>query len=317
MQNKFGIGYNGPPRKISMDEFVFREKAFNEEIQEYKDAYFADDLEGQFDALIDLIVFAVGAGLQHGFDMEEGVKRVMKANNFKDIVKTADDSKRGYKHDLVKPEGWREPYLQDLIKPSKYKGLIILDGPDACGKTTLAEHLRDNYGAVVFHSTWSPELENRMEKYMLQTMEMAISISQNQLVVLDRLWLSEMVYSHVFRPPSTRVALHTSLSALAFSSGARVIVCLPYDIQTTLNGFESMQKTRGEMYSTMLEVYRVYEGLYNGTFSTGGSNVYIEEIMPIGGLKEASNVVRYDYSSDGQDMEHFIKANNLVKTNDK
>lgn len=74
------------------------------------------DLEVQFDSLIDLTYVALGTAFHHGVDFDEGWRRVHEANMKKVLAKSADDSKRGYKFDVVKPKGWTPPDLSDLVK---------------------------------------------------------------------------------------------------------------------------------------------------------------------------------------------------------
>jgi hypothetical protein len=100
------------PQNISEEEKSFRCMALQEELDEYEEA---DTLVDQYDALLDLIVFAVGTLERHGFPLQEGFNAVMKANMTKEVGANA---KRGnFKNDLVKPISWRspEPELQKIL----------------------------------------------------------------------------------------------------------------------------------------------------------------------------------------------------------
>lgn len=68
-----------------------------------------------FDALIDLVYVALGTAYLHGFPFAQGWQRVQAANMQKVKAASADDSKRGYKNDIVKPPGWTAPVLDDLL----------------------------------------------------------------------------------------------------------------------------------------------------------------------------------------------------------
>lgn len=74
------------------------------------------NLEIQFDSLIDLVYVAIGTAYHHGVDFDEGWRRVHEANMNKVLAKSADESKRGYRFDVVKPKGWMPPDLSDLVK---------------------------------------------------------------------------------------------------------------------------------------------------------------------------------------------------------
>jgi predicted HAD superfamily Cof-like phosphohydrolase len=76
-------------------------------------------MEGQFDALIDLVYFALGRAYLHGFPFAEGWKRVHSKNMEKRRANpdAPNEGKRGSKLDIVKPEGWTPPILTDLVRP--------------------------------------------------------------------------------------------------------------------------------------------------------------------------------------------------------
>ena len=298
--------------------------AFHEEIEEYKAAAVVGDLEGQMDALIDLLVFTLGACEKHGFNnIEEAFERVMTANMSKQVVTCAEESKRGHKFDLKKPEGWRAPYLWDLIEDQPYKGLVILEGPDGCGKTTLAEFLRDNYGAHIIHSTWSKTLEPRMLNYMEETLDQALEIAKNQLVVLDRHWLSELVYADVYRGGSSLQDYHQKAhDALKFHDVfTNVVYCLPHDLELARLHFDKMKAEREEMYTDITEVIQAYAALWEGSdlYAFKTQSQYIKRLNFTGGLKHASHINmrfrRYDWTTDGKNMEVFTNSNILMGVN--
>jgi len=69
-----------------------------------------------FDSLIDLVYFTLGTVHAHRFPFEKGWRRVHRANMLKKRVERASESKRGSLFDVVKPEGWEAPVLDDLIE---------------------------------------------------------------------------------------------------------------------------------------------------------------------------------------------------------
>lgn len=113
---KFNLEYEGPPRLLAQDLHAFRSNFMEEELAEYCKAYAEQDLEGQLDALVDLVYVALGTAYLHGFDFNEAWRRVQHANMQKVRAQTSSDSKRGSMHDVVKPKGWRPPDLSDLVK---------------------------------------------------------------------------------------------------------------------------------------------------------------------------------------------------------
>jgi len=97
---------------FSAKEKEFRYTAMLEEIVEYRDADLPED---ELDALVDLVVFALGTVERMGWAdvYEEAFTRVMAANMQKQV---GTNKKRGDFHiDLIKPDGWEAPDLKDLV----------------------------------------------------------------------------------------------------------------------------------------------------------------------------------------------------------
>ena len=105
-QEHFGIRYHGKPRHLSNKEKNFYIEAFNEELYEYNAA---ETLEDEYDALIDLLIFASGALLRHGFS-PAGIEEVVKANMKKELGPIK-NKREEFELDLRKPEGWQAPDL--------------------------------------------------------------------------------------------------------------------------------------------------------------------------------------------------------------
>lgn len=105
MHTKFGLANTTGPSQLSEEEKRFRIAALREEIAEYEESA---DLVKQYDALLDLIVFAVGTLERHGFPLLAGFEAVMEANMAKQVGQNG-DKRGGFKRDLVKPAGWVGP----------------------------------------------------------------------------------------------------------------------------------------------------------------------------------------------------------------
>ena len=283
MHRKFGINYGGIPRPLEKDEYIFRCIAMQEELLEYIHSIFniedkstiketVDeikahletlelrtnmDLSEQFDALVDLSVFLRGACERQGFPYDEGWEEVMEANMRKELATSASQSKRGFKRDLIKPADWFPPNMKQFTYPS---GLIILDGPDATGKSYLAEKLATRFNGTVFHHTWSKEIDETIPSYFGTTLARCIEVVElGGLAIIDRLYLSEQIYSKVFRNNAEKWEQEmVNISIMVKQMNAIEIICLPYDKERFLNFFNSMVKQRSEMYGSMSEVYDEY-----------------------------------------------------------
>jgi hypothetical protein len=105
----FGTYYDGPPRSLDQEEKHFYFSCLSEEVGEY---LMAENLEDEYDALLDLLVFTLGALVRQGLPLD-GLSDVIYANLQKVVGPV---SKRGgYKFDLQKPEGWTPPDLSRYL----------------------------------------------------------------------------------------------------------------------------------------------------------------------------------------------------------
>lgn len=105
--------YDGGPRFLPEEVIKTRIMMLYEEVDEYQIASAQQNMEEILDALIDLIVFAVGTAYLHGFTdiFEEAWSRVLNAN----LKKFAGNKGRGSDCDMIKPENWKPPTFKDLI----------------------------------------------------------------------------------------------------------------------------------------------------------------------------------------------------------
>ena len=113
MHEKFGLANAVGPISLQKEEKEFRIAAMQEELNEYAEAETSVD---QYDALLDLIVFAVGTLERHGFPLLEGFEEVIKCNMAKELGQNG-KKRGGFKRDLVKPAGWTGPEekLMDIL----------------------------------------------------------------------------------------------------------------------------------------------------------------------------------------------------------
>jgi|TARA_R100001463_G_scaffold15313_3_gene40019 predicted HAD superfamily Cof-like phosphohydrolase len=111
---QFGINHERIP--FTQEEKDFRTLAMIEEVNEYMNAETKHD---ELDALIDVVVFALGTAERQGMldVFKEAYLRVMEANSKKEIGQNA--KRNNFKIDLVKPEGWKAADLEDLVSDSK------------------------------------------------------------------------------------------------------------------------------------------------------------------------------------------------------
>lgn len=101
------------PALLNGSEQLFRENFLSEELLEFQDASRQKDLPGAADALIDLVVVALGTAIMMGLPWQPLWTDVFRANMAKKRV-TSTRAQGGY--DLAKPEGWRPPETTTILK---------------------------------------------------------------------------------------------------------------------------------------------------------------------------------------------------------
>lgn len=114
--------------------------------------------------------------------------------------------------------------------------LIILEGPDGAGKSTLAERYAAQ-GFWVVHLDRFPRVKN-LARLHLEAMTPALN--RHRAVVLDRAWMTERVYGEVYRSGANRipVPLARMLERVAARCPTRVLLCLP-PVEACLKAFRS------------------------------------------------------------------------------
>jgi thymidylate kinase len=166
------------------------------------------------------------------------------------------------------------------VKPH---GILVVDGADGCGKTTLAEHLVKNHGARYLHAYY--RFKDRMPLYHLALLNRAVELGKDQLVVLDRWWMSELIYAAEYRggTPWPNVPF---IQDRAFMRYGVYVLCLPEDLRAYAARYKKLKATRYEMYESTVGVARRFNRLYQG-------------------LHRRPDVVRYNILNEGRDLGKF------------
>lgn len=134
--------------------------------------------------------------------------------------------------------------------------IIILEGPDCSGKSTLANNLIKESNGIYIHNTYYKGMDVVYEH--LHRFELAKQISNNGLnCFIDRMWLSELIYSKIYRDGVTNYNI--DILADVFKNVDLNIICLP-DKKKYLNLFEKNKEIRNEMFKeNMNKIYDEYE----------------------------------------------------------
>lgn len=138
--------------------------------------------------------------------------------------------------------------------------IIVLDGPDGSGKTTLGQAIAKRYKAHYLHLTY--RWKNNMDLYHWAALEFALKKSTHQMVVIDRWWPSELIYANVFRGGSPWKDFHVALDAAAQKHRIMYIGCVPNDRDAYLDHFNRLKNERKEMYDSMAAIYNEYYDMF-------------------------------------------------------
>ena len=166
-----------------------------------------------------------------------------------------------------------------MLTPVRSKPVIILEGPDGAGKTTLAHKLADRLGARYVHLG---PMTNVKDLGRIYVEAMLPAIQGYQTVIMDRAWFSEEPYGTVFREGKLRndSVIDAMLERLVLSCTGVVIYC-DTDPKRLVESFTSR---KGQEYldraDQMLAVARAYRDRMGRT---------------------ELSMFRYDYASDDVD----------------
>lgn len=119
---------------------------------------------------------------------------------------------------------------------STSKQLIIFEGPDGGGKSTVAKLFADTIDAEYVHMGPFRNVGTGLGRMFVDAMMPAVRGYRS--VVMDRCWISEKPYADAFREGKNRIQFTRTLDRLALRCGAQVFLCLP-SWETVKSTFES------------------------------------------------------------------------------
>lgn len=165
--------------------------------------------------------------------------------------------------------------------------VIVLEGPDCAGKSTLAEFLHLQWGAKVMHQSY--KFKDRMHQYHTAVLERVLKEREKQPVIVDRWWPSEAIYADAFRGGTKWPMMGRMLDRVAIQHGFIYVSCLPAsDPQRHLAMFNERAEAGGELFTTMGEVANMYR-LWDDR------------------MRRRLDTAHYDMFTDGQDLSGFAQ----------
>ena len=114
----FGQRIGEKPELPDIEERKLRIKLLDEEVFEYTDAEYADDLVEIADALADIIYIACGTAVSYGIPLDDVFAEVHRSNMAKLVdgkVIRREDGK------VQKPEGWTAPDIRSVLDKAHTK----------------------------------------------------------------------------------------------------------------------------------------------------------------------------------------------------
>ena len=156
--------------------------------------------------------------------------------------------------------------------------IIILDGPDGTGKTTLAKMLQKKLKADYLHLTyrWKEKI------FDYHTAAIRFAARKNKPIILDRWWPSEAIYAKGYRGGSDWPLQGRMCDRIARKFGAVYVYCLPESVQAAVIHHAELKAKREEMYDDIAVVADLYLKLWNGDSTHPDGGQYIDQVIRSG-----------------------------------
>lgn len=178
--------------------------------------------------------------------------------------------------------------------------IIVLDGPDAAGKTTLAEAMQRQLGDACCsyeHLTYIKENYAMWRANYNACFSAVANARHGKVHIIDRGWISENIYSAVYRGGSKLQYDVRGFDRISQRFGAIYVMCAPSPDFAVLN-HARMHANREEMYAPDERIRQVAEKYY--LLAHGGSKItqpydYVDSMMGVFNLR--NDVLPYDIST--------------------
>lgn len=180
------------------------------------------------------------------------------------------------------------------------KGIIVIDGCDGTGKTTLAEAICKRHGGVYIHNTY--RWPSKMPLYHTAALHRALKIARTRLVVIDRLWMSEAIYAEVYRNGSPWPHMGRMIDRIVRKVGG--VYILAQSPKNHKEKFEQLKSEREEMYDNVDRVRERFDQLFEGGLS-GHDRDYAQQLS-VFGMRLRDDVLPYRYDIEGRDIDVYI-----------
>ena len=170
--------------------------------------------------------------------------------------------------------------------------LIIVEGPDRSGKTTLAKYIAEQTKGIYIHASGDKTLHAGMMAYHKSILHTAaFARQQGHMVVLDRLWPSESVYGELLRPTNLgHVAYdYQVMRGNCISLKAQYVFCIPEDaVERHRQDPDHTHPYTDDQFRQIVEGYR-----------------YLANLLK---TSPGEPIIEYNVNKHGSDMRTFISS---------
>jgi thymidylate kinase len=180
------------------------------------------------------------------------------------------------------------------------KGLIIVDGCDGTGKTTLAKAICERFNGIYMHNTY--RWPTKMPLYHTAALHRALKLAKTRLVVIDRLWMSEAIYAEVYRGGSSWPHMGRMIDRIVRKHAGLYILTLSPEGHK--ERFDKLKTEREEMYDNVEAVRIRYDELFHGGFAMHDRD-YAQQLS-VHGMKDRHDVLGYRLDVEGTDIPQFL-----------
>lgn len=137
--------------------------------------------------------------------------------------------------------------------------IIIIEGPDACGKTTWCEAYKKLFGARYMHLA----LHENLFAYQVMSLVRAVKLAENTPVLIDRHWPSEQIYGSVYRGVGVLVEEAEWLDRVCGQLGIFYVLALGDSVDQMVEWHAESEKSRAEMYEPSEKYRQVVQGYWD------------------------------------------------------
>ena len=188
--------------------------------------------------------------------------------------------------------------------------IIILEGPDAAGKTTLAGILRKLIGEKYryLHDRYHPGRQFYWDTAILR--QAVKNELRGETTIVDRHWIGDNIYGSVFRNGGELWVRRVDSVLQRF--GASYIICCP-EPRVLEAEFQEVRNTRPEKFHSMIDVAQRFNDLVYGSSDRPIDGDYVEQqshAFPWAVCRRM--VIHYDRFAIHRDNLHVWLKHNIL-----